>query len=850
MFASKVEQNNLKATIGASYNKLYGQFSSNELKEVGNYRLLKLIGEGSFGKVYLASHKPTHQKVVLKTGEKNDANIVREVFYHRQFDFPFITKLYEVIVTETKVWMALEYCPGNELYEYLLYKQRIPLEETKRLFAQIVSAVYYAHSLQCVHRDLKLENILLDRNGYAMLTDFGFTRECASKTQLETICGTTVYMAPELIKRETYDGYKVDTWSLGIILYTLLHGYMPFDEGDTSATSLKIMNNEPEIIDDYTNSASRDLIQQLLQKNPSFRPSLNEVLVHPFLQPYGAVLLDTIGSLIKKQRRANPNFQSKIEKRLLKKLKQSGFDTSSIKLSVMKKRCDSLCSLWYLLLEKEKKRELLKNPKRTRSLLSVRKAFDPTSGAASQDEVGGDKTNTLKKILSLRSEVSNRPPNPENITVSTFKESKIPVIPIRSQESVSSSMKSKINIFQKISQFFEKVKKQQLRRRDRRAINNNGAPSASGPKVNSKLGLNVSKKQVPKKLNQNPTDVEANAGLSRGSEHRLRGALTIVEEPNVKKFKSQSSGDASVQPSLITSEADGNTHSTSRANTAVKTRPSSLISQHSVMSNGTFNSEYSTDAQSGYKLSNSASARMSGSGQVNGSSTGDSTSLSKSKMFAKRAVSIMSSASSNSEMSSRTDSFYDITTASSPINLDIRANSNTLLSRVDSSFPRFGRVSTPSSWLPKREKNLLLRRARVNPRLVKRSKLTRANSSGTQYVIQEESSFSDGDGPAPIYTNNDAEYGPLGEQEEEAGEVVLQSNSATSSKSALPLYPLTLNSASKSGEYQIGRSYSDASEWSQTASYYAVERFSPKQSTGNDDDDHEEIGIADDEDNA
>lgn len=93
MFASKAEQNNIKATIAASYNKLYSQFSSDELLEVGNYKIVKFIGEGSFGKVYLATHKLTHQKVVLKTGNKNDPNVVREVFYHRQFDFPYITKL-------------------------------------------------------------------------------------------------------------------------------------------------------------------------------------------------------------------------------------------------------------------------------------------------------------------------------------------------------------------------------------------------------------------------------------------------------------------------------------------------------------------------------------------------------------------------------------------------------------------------------------------------------------------------------------------------------------------------------------------------------------------------------------
>lgn len=158
---TKAEQNNIRAIIGSSYNKLYSQFQSDDLTEVGNYKILDPIGEGSFGKVYLACHKLTHRKVVLKTSDKKDPNIVREVFYHRQFNYPHITRLYEVIVTENKVWMALEYCPGKELYDHLLKMKRIPINQCVELFSQICGAVYYTHSLNCVHRDLKLENILL-----------------------------------------------------------------------------------------------------------------------------------------------------------------------------------------------------------------------------------------------------------------------------------------------------------------------------------------------------------------------------------------------------------------------------------------------------------------------------------------------------------------------------------------------------------------------------------------------------------------------------------------------------------------------------------------------------------------
>lgn len=395
---SITERNNIKAVINASYNKLYSQFMSNELAEVGNYRILHQIAEGSFGKVYLACHKPSHRKVVLKSSDKNDANVVREVFYHRQFEFPFITRLYEVIVTENKVWMALEYCPGKELYDHLLKLQRIPIKDCSLMFAQISSALYYAHSLNCVHRDLKLENILLDKDGNTKLTDFGFTRECASKNILETVCGTTVYMAPELIKREKYDGFKTDIWSLGVILYTLLNGYMPFDEDDQIKTEWKIINEMPNFDKNILNDDAIDLLTKLLDKDPIKRPNMKEILQHPFLQPNGIQMLKNCNSILSKQRNHHNKFNSKTEKKLLKKLRQTGYDTQTIKYSIQKRKCDSLSGTWLLLLEKEKQKrnhnnnKNLNTPKRSKSVISLKRVLD---GANHSREFFQSKTSLL-----------------------------------------------------------------------------------------------------------------------------------------------------------------------------------------------------------------------------------------------------------------------------------------------------------------------------------------------------------------------------------------------------------------------------------------------------------------------
>ncbi|KAI5293439.1 hypothetical protein KEM55_007099, partial [Ascosphaera atra] len=245
------------------------EFSAKELRNVGNYNLRTLIGKGSFGKVYLARHKLTNgSKVVLKSSSREDGNLAREIHHHRQFLHPHIARLYEVIVTENMVWLVLEYCPGDELYNYLLRNGPMPIDKVQRIFTQLVGAVAYVHSQSCVHRDLKLENILLDKNENVKLCDFGFTREYEGKASyLQTFCGTICYSAPEMLKGEKYAGEKVDVWSLGIILFALIAGELPFDEDDDQVTKRMILHEEPKFNDRFPEDA-KTLISQLLSKRP------------------------------------------------------------------------------------------------------------------------------------------------------------------------------------------------------------------------------------------------------------------------------------------------------------------------------------------------------------------------------------------------------------------------------------------------------------------------------------------------------------------------------------------------------------------------------------------------------
>ncbi|KAK3320101.1 MAP/microtubule affinity-regulating kinase [Cercophora scortea] len=355
----KAEVLERKAKLANSYQELLDEFSTKDLKSVGNYSLGRLIGKGSFGKVYLATHKLTNGvKVVLKSANKDDSNLAREIHHHRQFVHPHIARLYEVIVTETLVWLVLEYCPGDELYNYLIQHGKLSPDKVQRIFAQLVGAVCYVHQQSCVHRDLKLENILLDKDENVKLCDFGFTREYEGKANyLQTFCGTICYSAPEMLKGEKYAGEKVDVWSLGVILYALLCGELPFDDDDDNVTRTKILTQEPKY-PDHIPADAVSLMKALLSKRPLIRPSLPDILAHPFLAEHAYVQQEIL-----KVEHAAP-FSTPLEQETLHRMRAAGVNTDQVKESVLSQRCDALAGWWTLSIEKEGRKALRRERKR------------------------------------------------------------------------------------------------------------------------------------------------------------------------------------------------------------------------------------------------------------------------------------------------------------------------------------------------------------------------------------------------------------------------------------------------------------------------------------------------------
>jgi len=212
--------------------------------------------------------------------------------------------------------------------------------------------------MSCVHRDLKLENILLDKNENVKLCDFGFTREYEGKASyLQTFCGTMCYSAPEMLKGEKYAGEKVDVWSLGVILYALLCGELPFDDDDDNLTRVKILSSEPKWPEHLTPDA-KSLMSALLSKRPLLRPSLSDILAHPFLAEHAPQQ-----QAILKLPQPAP-FTTTLEKETLERMRSAGVDIDQVIENVLAQRCDGLAGWWALLILKEERKQQRRERKR------------------------------------------------------------------------------------------------------------------------------------------------------------------------------------------------------------------------------------------------------------------------------------------------------------------------------------------------------------------------------------------------------------------------------------------------------------------------------------------------------
>ncbi|RID61896.1 hypothetical protein BRARA_E01004 [Brassica rapa] len=252
------------------------------------YELGKLLGHGSFAKVYLARNINTGENVAIKVIDKEKivksglaGHIKREISILRRVRHPYIVHLLEVMATKTKIYIVMEYVRGGDLYTKVS-KGRLREGVARRYFQQLISSVSFCHGRGVYHRDLKLENLLLDDEGSLKVSDFGLSvvsEQLKQEGICQTFCGTPAYLAPEVFTRKGYDAAKADVWSCGVILFVLMAGYLPFDDKNVMVMYKKIFKAQFKCPHWFSPELTR-LMGRILDTNPDTRITISEIMKH------------------------------------------------------------------------------------------------------------------------------------------------------------------------------------------------------------------------------------------------------------------------------------------------------------------------------------------------------------------------------------------------------------------------------------------------------------------------------------------------------------------------------------------------------------------------------------------
>ena len=257
--------------------------------KIGNYLIKKTLGQGTFGKVKLGIYLPTQEKVAIKILEKDRIEKDDEIRVKREFDMlalfnhPNIILVAEIFESSDSYYSVMEYCDGGELFNYIVKNRRLSEEEAAFFYYQLINGLEYIHSLGIVHRDLKPENLLLTNEHLLKIIDFGLSNyfKEGQKDLLSTPCGSPCYASPEMVGGNKYNGFKIDIWSSGIILYAMLCGYLPFEDKDNDALFEKILECKL-IFPKYITNIAKDLMEKILVTDPNKRINIPEIKKHPF----------------------------------------------------------------------------------------------------------------------------------------------------------------------------------------------------------------------------------------------------------------------------------------------------------------------------------------------------------------------------------------------------------------------------------------------------------------------------------------------------------------------------------------------------------------------------------------
>ena len=257
---------------------------------IGDYIIKKTLGTGTFSVVKLGIHRITQKKVAVKILDKNKIEskddlerIIREMQILTEMNHQNVIKVFKIYEDENNFSLIMEYCEGGELFNYIVKKQRLSEEESAFFFYQIINGIEYIHSKGIAHRDLKPENLLIGKNKILKIIDFGLSNFYDGKNRLQTPCGSPCYASPEMVKGRKYDGFNIDIWAIGVILFAMLCGFLPFedDENNNDILFKQIIQNKIDY-PPFLSELSLDILHKILVSDPLQRITIEEIKNHEF----------------------------------------------------------------------------------------------------------------------------------------------------------------------------------------------------------------------------------------------------------------------------------------------------------------------------------------------------------------------------------------------------------------------------------------------------------------------------------------------------------------------------------------------------------------------------------------
>ncbi|XP_072300752.1 serine/threonine-protein kinase SIK1 [Eucyclogobius newberryi] len=321
--------------------------------QVGFYEIIRTLGKGNFAVVKLARHKVTKTQVAIKIIDKTRLNpsnlekIYREVQIMKLLNHPHIIKLYQVMETKDMLYIVTEYAKNGEMFDHLTSNGRLSEDEARKKFWQILSAVDYCHRHHIVHRDLKTENLLLDANMNIKLADFGFGNFYNAGDPLSTWCGSPPYAAPEVFEGKEYEGPGLDIWSLGVVLYVLVCGSLPFDGPSLPALRQRVTEGRFRI-PFFMSQDCENLIRKMLVVDPAKRITVAQINQHRWMLADPTVSLQTFSQPLTEY---NSNLGDYSEP-VLNIMNTLGIDRQRTIESLQSSSYNHFSAIYYLLLER------------------------------------------------------------------------------------------------------------------------------------------------------------------------------------------------------------------------------------------------------------------------------------------------------------------------------------------------------------------------------------------------------------------------------------------------------------------------------------------------------------------